>query len=230
MLACLLCCACSGSETSSHALRVEAPNAESAEPSVPSFPVKQAGMQQVALLGDSIGAGQFLSEHQAFPSVLEQRLRARGHNIALLNASVSGDTTEDGLRRIDWLLKHRPDIVLVELGENDKVQAVPVPRVEANLRAILRKILAADVRALLLGVSSEPDRSAGRSAGVEYARELAGVYPRLAAELGVPFVPFLQGVAGRRELTLPDGVHPTPEGHERIASNVLEPLRTLLSE
>jgi acyl-CoA thioesterase-1 len=179
-------------------------------------------LPKVAVLGDSIAAGKYLAEQQAFPRVVERRLRS----FTLINASVSGDTTQDGLRRIDWLLKQRPKIVVVELGENDKLEGVPATTVEANLRAILSKVKAADARALLLGVSSLPDRTTG----VAYARELAAVYPRLAAELSVPFVPFMQGVAGRRELTLPDGVHPTPEGHERIASNLLDPLRTLLAE
>jgi acyl-CoA thioesterase I len=162
--------------------------------------------------------------------VVERELRARGSHFVLFNASVIGDTTQDGLRRIDGLLRQKPKVVVVELGENDKSQAVPATEVEANLRAILGKVKAADAQALLLGVSSEPDRSAERVTGAAYARELAAIYPRIAAELSVPFVPFMQGVAGRRELTLPDGVHPTPEGHQRIASHLLEPLRALLSE
>lgn len=73
----------------------------------------------------------------------------------------------------------------------------------------------------MLGVSGEPDRNVERTAGLAYARELAAVYPRVADELSVTFVPYMQGVAGRRELTLPDGVHPTPEGHERMAGHLL---------
>ena len=230
ILACPLYGACADPETSRNALQVRASNEQTSEPSVPSLAVKQAGLPKVAFLGDSIAAGQFLSEQQAFPSVLERQLRGRGNHVLVLNASVRDDTTADGLRRIDWLLRQEPAIVVVELGENDKSRAVRVHEVEANLRAILTKIKAAGVGALLLGVSSEPDGNAERTAALAYARELAAVYPRLAAELSVTFVPFLQGVAGRRELTLSDGVHPTPEGHERIAGHLLEPLRTLLTK
>ncbi|HTU64102.1 MAG TPA: GDSL-type esterase/lipase family protein [Polyangiales bacterium] len=225
VLACLLC-ACGDAETSRNALRVEATNAQVAEPGVPDLTVKRAGLPKVAVLGDSIGAGQFLSEQQAFPSVVERQLRALGKSVALVNASVPADTTADGLRRVDWLLRQEPKVVLVELGENDKSQAVPVREVEANLRAILAKVRGAGAQALLLGVSSEPSRDVDRA----YARELAAIYPRIADELSVTFVPFLQGVAGHRELTLPDGVHPTPEGHERIAGHLIDPLRLLLSK
>lgn len=230
MLACPLYGACTDSETSHSALQVAASNTQSSEPSVPNLAVKQVGLPKIAFLGDSIAAGQYLSEQQAFPSVLERELRARGSNFVLVNASVKGDTTEDGLRRIDSLLSQKPKVVVVQLGENDKSQAVPATVVETNLRAILSKVKAADAQALLLGVSSERDRNAERASGAAYARELAAIYPRIAAELSVPFVPFMQGVAGRRELTLPDGVHPTPEGHQRIASHLLEPLRALLVE
>lgn|GEM_PF-5246703 len=227
ILACLLSDACADTETSRNTLQIESTNAQTSEPNVPDLAVKRAGLPKVAVLGDSIGAGQFLSEPQAFPSVVERELRALGKNIVLINASVRDDTTADGLRRVDWLLRQKPNVVLVELGENDKSQAVPVREVEANLRAILTKVKAAGAQVLLLGVSGEPDRSAG---DVAYAHELAAIYPRIAAELSVSFVPFLQGVAGRRELTLPDGVHPTPEGHERIAGHLLDPLRLLLSK
>jgi acyl-CoA thioesterase-1 len=231
-MACPLFGACSDSEPSRKTLQVTASNTQTSEPivAIPNFAVEQAGLPKIAILGDSIAAGQYLSEQQAFPSVVERELRARGKNFVLLNASVSGDTTADGLRRIDALLSQKPKIVVVELGENDKSQAVPVTAVEANLRAILGKIEAADAQALLLGVSSERDRNAERTTGATYARELAAMYPRIADELSVPCVPYMEGVAGRRELTLPDGVHPTPEGHQRIASHLIEPLRTLLGE
>jgi len=227
ILACLLSGACSDTETSRNTLQIEATNAQTAEPGLPDLTVKRAGLPKVVVLGDSIGAGQFLSEQQAFPSVVERELRARGKNVVLINASVRDDTTADGLRRIDWLLRQKPNVVVVELGENDKSQAVPVREVEGNLRAILTRVKGAGSQVLLLGVSSEPDRNAG---DVAYANELAAIYPRIAAELSVSFIPFLQGVAGRRELTLPDGVHPTPEGHERIAGHLLDPLRLLLSK
>jgi acyl-CoA thioesterase-1 len=230
ILACLLGCACSDSEASHNTLQVTATNAQRAEPGVPSLAVARAGLPKVVVLGDSIALGRFLSEQQAFPRVLEQQLRALGRSVVLVNAGALEDTTADGLRRIDGLLREQPKVVLVALGENDKSQGVPVREVEASLRGILSKVKAAGAQALLLGVSSEPDRVGASAAERAYAQELAALYPRLAQELSVRFVPYLQGVAGRRELTLPDGVHPTPEGHERIAGHLLDPLRLLLSQ
>jgi acyl-CoA thioesterase-1 len=236
-LACLIvllssaCSEPSPFETSSHALQVAAPNAEATEPTLPAITLSRAGLLKVVFLGDSIAAGQYLTEPQAFPSVVERRLRASGVNFALINASVSTDTTQDGLRRVDWILKQQPEVVVIELGENDKKQALPVSEVEANLRAILTKVKAAHATPLLLGMTGEPEHAPDRASALAYARDFEAMYPRLAAELDVPFVPrFMQGVAGRRELTLPDRIHPTPEGHERVASNIVEPLRALLTE
>lgn len=226
ILGCLLYGACSNAESSSLALQVAANNAQTAEPNIPSVAAKRADLPTVLILGDNIGAGQYLSEQQAFPSVLERELRGRA---VVINASQREDATADGLRRLDALLGLRPDVVVVELGEQDKRLAVPVREVEANLRTILTKVQAAGAKALLLAVSNEPDRQAERALGSAYARELAAVYERVGAELAVPVVSFLQGVAGRRELTLPDGVHPTPEGHVRIAGNLLEPVRRLVA-
>jgi acyl-CoA thioesterase I len=229
-LACLFLSACtesSGSETT-RALQLEAPT-RTAEPTLPIVMPEREGLPKVAFLGDNIAAGQYVSEQQAFPHVVQRRLNT---SFKLINASVSGDTTEAGLRRIDWLLKqHHPKIVVIELGENDKEQALPVAEVEANLRAIISKLRAAEVKPLLLGLSVVPNANMERARAVAYARELEAIYPRIASELDVAFVPhFMQGVADRKELTLPDGVQPTPEGHERVASNILEALRRLLAE
>jgi acyl-CoA thioesterase I len=230
-LAALLALGGACTETAQQALTVEASSTRSHEPGMPSAPLAREDQPKVAFLGDSIAAGQFLAEHQAFPSVLQRQLSGRGAGFVLVNASVNGDTTEDGLRRVDWLLKQRPRVVVIELGENDKREALPVAATEANLRAIIAKVKAADVKPLLLGLNVTPERSAERASALAYARELAAVYPRIAADLDVAFVPeFMGGVAGRREFTLSDGIHPTPEGHERVAHNIADPLRALLDE
>lgn len=124
-LACPLYSACSDSETSRNALQVAASNKQSDEPNVPNVAVQRTGAPKVAFLGDSIASGQFLSEQQAFPSVVQRRLT----NISVVNVSVPTDTTADGLRRIDWLIRQQPAVVVVALGENDKRQAVPVGEV-----------------------------------------------------------------------------------------------------
>lgn len=177
----------------------------------------------VAFLGDSLTAGYELPEAQAFPALVGDRLRKEGVPIRVVNAGVSGDTSAGGLRRLDWLLSQHPDVVVVELGANDGLRGQPVAEMETNLRAIVEKIRAAGARVLLLGMRLPP------SYGPLYVRRFEAVYPRIARELHVPLVPFLlEGVAGRPDLTLPDGLHPNAAGHRIAAENVLPSLRTLL--
>ncbi len=185
----------------------------------------------VVFLGDSISAGLHLAAEQAFPAVLQRELAADGHPFRLVNAGVSGDTSAGGLRRIDWVLGQKPDVLVLELGGNDGLRGMEPAQVEANLREIVARARAAGARVLLLGVQLPT------SYGAEYARDFAAIYPRIAADLGVACVPsFLDGVGGVPELTLPDGLHPTAEGHRRIArtvgpalAGVLETLRTARS-
>ncbi|MET0388160.1 MAG: arylesterase, partial [Polyangiales bacterium] len=175
--------------------------------------------------GDSISAGLHLAAEQAFPALLKRRFASSKLAFELVNAGVSGDTTAGGLRRVDWLLKQSPRAVVVELGANDGMRGVPVANIEANLREIVSKLQAADAKVLLLGMRIPP------SYGTDYAADFAAIYPRVAKDLHVDLVPFfMDGVAGRPELNLSDGIHPTPEGHEKLASNVAEPLRALLAQ
>lgn len=179
---------------------------------------------RVVFLGDSLSAGLHLAADQAFPAVLQRRLAAEGVPFQLANAGVSGDTSAGGVRRVDWVLRQRPAFVVVELGANDGLRGVPVADIEQNLRAIVAKIKARGARVLLLGMRIPP------SAGADYAEAFAAIYPRVAEAEQVPLVPFfLEGVAGVPELNLPDGLHPTAEGHVRIAATLREPLRRWLS-
>jgi acyl-CoA thioesterase-1 len=178
---------------------------------------------KVAFLGDSISAGLHLAADEAFPAALQRKLAARGVAFQLVNAGVSGDTSAGGLRRVDWLLKQHPRVIVIELGGNDGLRGIPVAVTEQNLRAIVTKIRAGGAEPLLLGMRIPP------SVGEAYAEEFAAIYPRVAAELNVPFVPFfMEGVAGVPELNLEDGIHPTALGHERIATHLVESLQKLL--
>lgn len=173
---------------------------------------------RVVFLGDSLTAGLHLPSDQAYPAVLERRLAARGVPIALVNAGISGDTTAGGLARLDWLLKQEPDLLVVALGVNDGLRGQPVTSIEQNLRAICERALASGTRVCLLGMRLPPNY------GFEYTSEFAALFDRVAAQLELPYLPFyIEGVGGHAELLLEDGLHPTAEGHERIASN-LEPL------
>jgi acyl-CoA thioesterase-1 len=192
-------------------------------PPAPSAP-PSATLPKVAFLGDSISAGLHLAQDQAFPALLARRLQAQPLAFELINAGVSGDTTAGGLRRVDWILKQRPAVVVVELGGNDGLRGVALATIEQNLRAILEKVRAAGAAALLLGMRLPPNYGADYVAGFE------AIYPRVASELGAALVPFfMDGVAGVPELNLEDALHPTAKGHERLADNVEPALRGVLA-
>jgi acyl-CoA thioesterase I len=197
---------------------------ESATATVATPPEAAADLPKVAFLGDSISAGLHLPADQAFPALLARRLRAQRQAFELINAGVSGDTTAGGLRRVDWLLKQQPDVVVVELGANDGLRGVPLAAIEHNLRGILEKVRAAGATPLLLAMRLPP------SYGREYVAGFEAIYPRVARELDLAVVPFfMKGVAGVAELNLEDGLHPTAEGHERLADNVEPALREALT-
>ncbi len=178
----------------------------------------------VVFLGDSLTAGLGLSAEEAWPTLLTEQLAEAGTPIRAVNAGVSGDTSAGGLRRLDWLLRQRPDVVVVELGANDGLRGQPLAGVESNLRAIVERSRAAGARVLLLGLRVPP------SLGGDYAGEFAALYPRLARELDVPLVPFLlAGVAGDPDLNLPDGIHPNAEGQRRVAAVVRPHLERVLA-
>ncbi|HYG61474.1 MAG TPA: arylesterase [Thermoanaerobaculia bacterium] len=183
------------------------------------------GRPLVVFLGDSLTAGLGLDEAQAYPALVAQELQEQDRPIRVLNAGVSGDTTAGGLSRLDWLLKQKPDILVVGLGANDALRGQSVAQIEKNLREIVRRSKEAGARVLLLGMQIPPNY------GGDYARDYAALYPRIADEMDVALVPFLlEGVGGVPELNLEDGIHPNAEGQERVAENVAPRLADLLRE
>lgn len=207
---------------------VEAPSAPgpSGVPAESGAPGAPRGSGPVVIfLGDSLTAGLGLGEEQAFPARIAERLREAGTPIRLVNAGVSGDTSAGGLRRLPWLLRQHPDVLVVGLGANDGLRGLPLAGVEANLREIVRLAREAGARVLLLGMRIPPNY------GGDYAGGFAALYERVAQDLDVPLVPFLlEGVGGDPDLNLPDGIHPNPEGHDRVAGNVVPYLSEVLGE
>ncbi|MEM7583658.1 MAG: arylesterase [Acidobacteriota bacterium] len=182
--------------------------APSAEPEEP--------LPLIIFLGDSLTAGYGLSEAQAFPALIEAQLNQEERRARVVNAGISGDTTAGGLDRLDWLLQQQPDILMVCLGANDGLRGLSLESSQANLRSIITRAQERDIRVLLAGMLIPPNY------GQDYTDRFAAIYPTLAKELGVPLIPFLlEGVAARPELNLPDGIHPTAEGQEIIASTVM---------
>ena len=186
---------------------------------------KQSHLPRVVFLGDSLTAGLGVDQSQAFPALVGELLKQQGRPVDVVNAGVSGDTTAGGLRRLDWLLKQKPDVVVVGLGGNDGLRGLDVKASEENLRQIIQKCQQAGAHVLLLGMLIPPNY------GPEYVESFRAIYPKLAKETGVELVPFLlEGVGGDPRLNQPDGIHPTAEGHRVVAQNVLPHLRKVLPE
>ena len=180
---------------------------------------------KVVVIGDSISAGLHLDESQAFPALVSERLAADGLPIEMINAGVSGDTSAGGLRRLDWLLKQRPHVLVIELGGNDGLRGQPIADISANLSSIIERARAADVIPLLVGMALPP------SMGPNYSADFRGLYEALAERLDVAFVPgFMDPVGGRPALNLADGLHPNAAGHELLADELYPELRRLIAE
>jgi acyl-CoA thioesterase-1 len=201
-----------------------ASNASSGAAAADGLATAEAPLPTVVFLGDSLTAGYQLAEGQAWPALVAERLAAEGLELRAVNAGVSGDTSAGGLARLDWVLRAEPDVVVVELGANDALRGQDLASTEANLRAIVERLRAADVAVLLVGLEIPPNY------GPDYARRFSALFPRLAAEYELPLVPFLlDRVAGERSLNLADGIHPNAEGHRLVAETVTPHLRPLVA-
>ena len=219
-LACAVIAGCSGSsgETSAPAETASSPPAAAPESSS-----SHSNRPRVVCLGDSLTAGLGLSStDQAYPALLEHRLKRAGFDYEVINAGVSGDTSAGGLRRLDWSLQGDVRVLIVALGANDGLRGLPPSELRSNLEAIVAAAQKRNVRVLVLGMEAPPNF------GAVYIKEFRAVYTQVAADLDVPLVPFfLEGVAGVGRLNQADGIHPTAEGQQRIADTIwrsLEPL------
>lgn len=171
---------------------------------------------RIAVLGDSLTTAHGLAVEEGFPAQLQRRLRAEGYDCVVLDAGVGGDTTAGGLARLDWTLADRPSHVIVELGGNDGLRALPPEQMEQNLDAIVSRLQADGVAVLLAGMLAPPNL------GRPYGEAFAAVFPRVAERHDVPLYPFfLEGVAGDPQLNQPDGIHPTAEGIAVIVEGIL---------
>lgn len=183
----------------------------------------------ILFLGDSITAGYGLDLEQAYPALIQEKIDAKRWQFKVVNAGQSGDTSAGGLSRIDWLLRNRVDVLVLELGANDGLRGLPVETTRKNLQAIMDRTKAKypGAKIVISGMKVPPNM------GREYGAQFEAIYPALAKKNQVPLIPFvLEGVGGVRELNLPDGMHPTAKGHKIVAANVwkvLEPVLRSLS-
>jgi len=191
---------------------------------VPAAPAR--GQEPVIVaLGDSLTAGLGVTAEEAYPALLEARLAREGFHYRVVNAGVSGDTTAGALRRLDWVLRARPVVVVVALGANDGLRGLPVSAMRDNLVAIVTRLRAAGARVLLAGMRLPPNY------GADYTREFAEAFAAVARQTSVPLLPFLlDGVAGRAALNQPDGIHPNAAGQRMVAETVWRSLRPMLQQ
>jgi acyl-CoA thioesterase-1 len=170
---------------------------------------------QIVAFGDSLTAGLGLPASQAFPARLEAWLRQQGLDVFIINAGVSGDTTTDGLARIEWSLATKPDIVILALGANDAMRGTSPLIVRDNLEKMIDKIQASGAKLLLLGMLAPANW------GADYEREFDAIFPNLAKAHGLPLYPFfLEGVAMNPNLNQPDGLHPNEHGVALMVEHV----------
>lgn len=179
---------------------------------------------RIVAFGDSLTAGLGVAAEQAYPARLQRRLDDEGLRYRVINAGVSGDTTAGGVRRVDWVLKSRPDFVILELGANDGLRGLSLEETKANLERIIKRCQEASVTVILAGMKLPPNY------GREYTKGFEAIYPALAKQYRLTLIPFfLDGVAGSTSLNQADGIHPTSEGYRIIADKVLEIVKPLLN-
>jgi acyl-CoA thioesterase I len=179
----------------------------------------------ILALGDSLTAGLGLEQNQAFPARLEAALKAKGKDVTIINAGVSGDTAAQGEQRLDWALTDDIDAAIVELGANDALRGLPPEQADKALTIILDKLAAKKLPVLLTGMLAPPNL------GPDYAEAFEGMYQRLSTKPGVIFYPFfLDGVAADASLNQSDGIHPNAKGVDVIVARMLPYTEKLLPQ
>jgi acyl-CoA thioesterase-1 len=181
--------------------------------------------KNILFLGDSITAGYGLEPAQSYPALIQDKIDAKKWPFRTVNAGQIGDTSAGGLNRMDWLLRSRVDVLILELGGNDGLRGLPPETTRQNLQAIIERTRKKypQAKIILAGMKVPPNM------GADYASKFAVIYPDLAKKNQALLIPFiLENVGGVRELNLPDGIHPTAKGHELVAANVWKVLEPVL--
>lgn len=187
-------------------------------------PAREALTRTLLVLGDSLGAGFGVEPGEGWPARLQHRIDTAGLPFQVVNASVSGDTTAGGLRRLEWQLKRRVDVLLVELGGNDGLRGLSPAATRSNLTAIIQRTRTAwpEAAMVIAGMQMPPNM------GPEYEASFKQVFPEVAQQQKATLIPhLLEGVGGIPDLNQPDLIHPTAAGHDLVASNAwvtVEPL------
>ncbi|MEO0508122.1 MAG: arylesterase [Bacteroidota bacterium] len=213
---CLISCR-EGSKTTSEVTK---------EQDVTENPVEEVTSEKIILFfGDSLTAGYGLELEEAFPALVQKRLDSLDFKYTVINSGLSGETTSGGRNRLNWVLKQKVDIFVLELGANDGLRGIPLVETRKNLQAIINLVKQKneDTQIVLAGMQIPPNM------GPEYTTEFRKIFPELATENEIALIPFLlEGVAGIPTLNLEDGIHPNTEGHQIVLENVWAVLETVV--
>jgi acyl-CoA thioesterase-1 len=183
----------------------------------------QVKAETILFLGDSLTEGYQLSKEEAYPALIEKILKDEKKEIKVINGGVSGATSASGLKRLDWYLRAKPDIMVLALGANDGLRGLKLNETEKNLSLVIMKAQERGMIVILAGMKMPTNM------GETYRNEFEKRFSTLSKKYSIKLIPFLlEGVGGKPELNLPDGIHPNPKGHKKMADNVLKVLRTEL--
>jgi len=176
----------------------------------------------ILALGDSLTEGLGVAENETYPAQLEAALKQAGYvNAKVINSGLSGETSSGLVNRLDWVLKTKPDITILTTGANDAMRGIEVPTIDKNIRTTIKR-LQDEGSVVVLGGMQIYD-----NLGDDYVKSFSAIYPKIAKDTGVAFIPFfLEGVGGDRSLNQADAIHPTKEGYTRIVNNNILPVLT----
>ncbi len=185
---------------------------------------KKIKLSKIVVLGDSLTEGYGVAKGDAFPALLQKKMRENGFpELEIINAGIGGSTSASAPGRLKWLLKGKPDLVILALGGNDGLRGFDLKTTEKNLVQTIEYAQSKNVKIILAGMQIPPNY------GKKYTKDFKNMFPRIAKKMKVDLIPFLlEGVGGERELNLPDGIHPNEDGHIVITETLFKFLKDRL--
>ena len=186
---------------------------------------KEPGKKTILFYGNSLTAGFGLEENESFPSLIEDKIDSLGLDYTVVNAGLSGETTSGGLKRIDWVMRQKVDVFILELGANDMLRGLPLDETRKNLSEIISTVKAKNPD-VIIGLC---EMMAAPNMGEDYVKGFSKIYRDLASSSEITLIPFfLKGVAGNEDLLLEDGKHPNAKGQVIAAENIWKYLEPML--
>jgi len=181
----------------------------------PSAPPEIQFAGTIVAMGDSLTEGLGVPEEKTYPALLQKALRDKGYDYRVVNAGISGETSSGARSRMDWVLRMKPDIIILETGANDGLRGLDPELIRRNIREMVDAFTAEGIVVVLAGMKIFPNL------GPAYSKTFADVYTNVGGDKDVILIPFfLEGVAGVPKMNQPDGIHPTADGYARVVENI----------